>query len=72
MDVPQDFPYYEENDSFKENKDYSGMKRKLTVVGIIEVPYYEKLGAAGYTAVTMLDEKEIAGFDQFNLSVKVD
>lgn len=70
--VPQHFSYYEENDDFKENRDYSGKKQELTVVGVIETPGYERSYGAGYTAITMLDEKEITGFDQFNLSVKLD
>ncbi|MDE7423365.1 MAG: ABC transporter permease [Lachnospiraceae bacterium] len=71
VEVPQDFPYYEENDSFRENKDYSGKKQKLTVVGIIEAPYYEKIASAAYTAITMLDGNGITAHDKFNLSVKV-
>lgn len=71
LEVPQDFPHFKENDSFRENKDYSGKKQNLKVVGIIEVPGYEKAGAAGYTAITMLDERGITAHDPFNLSVKV-
>lgn len=70
--VPQHFPYYEENADFKENRDYSGKKQELTVVGVIETPGYERSYGAGYTAIAMLDEKEITGLDQFNLSVKLD
>ncbi|MDE5777541.1 MAG: FtsX-like permease family protein [Lachnospiraceae bacterium] len=70
--VPQHFPFYEENDYIKENRDYSGKKQELTVVGVIETPGYERSYGAGYTAIAMLDEKEITGLDQFNLSVKLD
>lgn len=72
VDVPQDFPYYGENDDFIENRDYSGKKQELTVVGIMETPNYESPQAAGYTAITMLGEKEIKGLDQFNLSIILD
>ena len=70
--VSQDFPYYEENKSFQENRDYTGKKQELTVVGIIEIPGYEASNAAGYTAITMLDENEITKLDKFNLSIKLD
>ena len=72
VDVPQDFPYYGEDTSFRENKDYLVKKQELTVVGIIETPNYESPRAAGYTAITMLGEKEIKELDQFNLSIILD
>lgn len=70
--VPQYFSYYNENDDFKENRDYSGKKQELTVVGVIETPGYERSYGAGYIAIAMLDEKEITEPDQINLSVKLD
>lgn len=72
VDVPQDFPYFDKNDSFKENKKYLGKMQELTVVGVIETPKYELPDAAGYTAITMLGEKEIKGLDRFNLSIILD
>lgn len=72
LEVPQNFPYYGENESFKENKDYQGKTQKLTVVGTIKVPDYEMSDAAGYTAITMLDEKEIKELGQFNLTITLD
>lgn len=70
--VPQNFPYYEENDSFKEVRDYTGKKQELKVVGIMEVPGFEQESAAGYTAITVLEENEIAELKSFNLSMKLD
>lgn len=70
--VPQNFPYYEENESFKEVRDYTGKKQELKVVGIMEVPGFEQESAAGYTAITVLEENEIAELKSFNLSMKLD
>lgn len=70
--APQNFPYYGENASFKEVRDYTGKKQELKVVGIMEVPGFEQESAAGYTAIAMLEEKEIAELESFNLSMKLD
>lgn len=72
VDVPQDFPYYGKNNDFIVNRNFSGKKQELTVVGIMETPNYESSTAAGYTAITMLGEKEIKELDQFNISIILD
>lgn len=54
--VPESFPYYGENESFRENVEYTGKTGRYQVVGIIEAPSYEDSGAAGYTAVTGLGD----------------
>lgn len=72
LEVPLNFRYYPENADFKENKNYSGKKQELTIVGIIEIPSYEVKDAAGYTAISMLEDKEISGLKKYNLSVKLD
>lgn len=56
-EVPETFPYYTENDSFRENKTYTGMEGKYKIVGIIDTPAYEDPGSAGYTAITAFEEK---------------
>lgn len=72
VELPQEFPYYKENTEFQEIKKTIGEKQKLTVVGIIEVPGYEEESAAGYTAITLMDEEETNLIETFNLSVKFD
>lgn len=72
VEVPQKFPYYKENSSFQEIKNHTGKKQKLKVVGIIETPGYEEASAAGYTAITLMDEEEMNLVETFNLSAKFD
>ncbi len=55
--VSQEFPFYEENNSFRVDKSYTGKREELTVAGIIESPVFEQEGAAGYMAFTCYDEK---------------
>lgn len=71
-DVPGNFPFYEENDSFRENHDYTGEKRLFTVTGIIETPAYESSSAAGYTALTTLTADQIMALPKFNMSMIFD
>lgn len=68
-ELPQDFPFYEENDSFRIDKNYTGEEAKLTVVGILETPWFEQGSSAGYTAFTYYDEDKS---DTFNLSLLLD
>lgn len=72
VEVPQNFPYYGENDSFQEIRNYTGKKQEYKIVGIIETPAFEFPGAAGYTAITALTDGEIAELENFNLSVMLD
>ncbi len=37
-EVPDTFPHYGKNDSFRENKMYTGMEEKYKIVGIIDTP----------------------------------
>lgn len=71
-DVPEDFPYFGENTSFRENRQYTGQEKIYEVTGIMETPSYERMGAAGYTAITLLDESQMADLDTFNLSLILD
>lgn len=68
-DVTEDFPYWGENEDFRENRTYTGQKETYQVVGIMEPPSYEKMGAAGYTAITLLEDSQTAAMDSFNLSM---
>lgn len=78
-EVPESFPYYGKNDSFRENKEYTGDSERYQVVGFIDTPAYEDPGAAGYTALTLLEEgaakaKGLSKTDEdtFNLTVLLD
>lgn len=70
--APEQFPYYATNASFQENRELTGWSGQYTVVGFMETPIYEKESAAGYTALTYLDEKTLADAEQFNLSLLLD
>ncbi|MCI8318179.1 MAG: ABC transporter permease [Lachnospiraceae bacterium] len=71
VEVPENFPYYEETESFRENKEYTGQQGTYEVVGFIETPSYEDSSAAAYTALTFL-EADILSEDVFNLTLKMD
>lgn len=70
IEVPQDFPYFEENGSFREDHQMLGRKQRYTVVGVIRAPGFEKEGSAGYAALTRYEEAD--GGKTFNLSLKLD
>lgn len=71
-DVPEEFPYWGENEDFRENRTYTGQKGTYQVVGIMEPPAYEQMGAAGYTAITLLEDSQAAALETFNLSLILD
>lgn len=54
-ELSQDFPYYKENKSFRIDQEFTGEEEELTVVGIINTPWFEQEGAAGYLAFTCCD-----------------
>ena len=56
VDVPLNFPYYPENDDFRQNKEYRGTSGSYTVVGFMEPPAFESEGSAGYPALTVLND----------------
>ena len=56
VSVPLDFPYYPENEDFRQNKEYKGTGGQYTVVGFIASPYFENQGSAGYPALTALSD----------------
>lgn len=71
-EVPEDFPYYGENTSFRENKEYTGNKGSYRITGIIETPGYEQDSAAGYTAIALLTKERAESLESCNLSVMLD
>lgn len=71
-EVSEEFPYFGENTSFREDREYTGQKSSYEIVGIMETPGFEQSGAAGYTAITLLDESQAADLETFNLSVVLD
>lgn len=70
--VPEEFPYYGENTSFRENTEYTGETGRYRITGIIETPGYEQSSAAGYTAITLLSEERAESLESFRLSVTFD
>lgn len=73
IEVSQDFPYYGENESFRENINYTGESQNYKVVGFMKAPNYESGGAACYEALTWISP-EIAAADggHFNVSMMLD
>ncbi|MBO7336828.1 MAG: ABC transporter permease, partial [Lachnospiraceae bacterium] len=69
--APSDFPYYEDNDEFEVIKHELGNKGTYTIVGIMEMPSFEKFGQAGYVALVKTEPVIPAG-DKVNLSLKID
>ncbi|MDE5872563.1 MAG: FtsX-like permease family protein [Lachnospiraceae bacterium] len=69
---PQDFFYLGDNDNFQENKEYTGDSAVYTVVGFMEMPFYEKEEAAAYTGITLLDDKLFADVDLLNVTMMFD
>lgn len=59
IEVPSGFPHYPENDDFREDKVPNGEQGDYTVVGIIQSPYFEKSGGAGYAAFTYMPDDAI-------------
>lgn len=55
VSVPESFSYYGENDSFTENKVYTGETALYTIVGIMDTPFFEDSYSAGYTGLTLLE-----------------
>lgn len=70
--VPENFPYYGENESFRENQDYTGRKHTYEVVGFMEQPFFESSHAAGYAALTGLSQEDLKGLQTYNLSLTLD
>lgn len=69
---PQDFFYLGDNDNFQENKEYTGDSAAYTIVGFMEMPFYEKEEAATYTGITLLDDKLFANVDLLNVAMLFD
>lgn len=71
VEVPQDFPFYGENDSFEEIHTYTGIQEEYTVVGIIEAPSYETESGAFYTAI-VYTPNEMGNRETVNVSCRMD
>lgn len=69
---PQNFLYLGNIEDFQENREYTGQEKRYTVVGLMEVPFYEEKDAAAYTGLTLLDEETLKAADKFNLSIQFD
>ncbi|MBR1743336.1 MAG: hypothetical protein IJ733_15980, partial [Lachnospiraceae bacterium] len=54
IDIPQDFPYFGENDSFEELHTYTGREEEYVIVGFMEAPYYETETGSFYGALTWI------------------
>ena len=72
VSVPQNFPYYGKNDSFRENQTPSGKSASYQIVGIMEAPSFETKDGAGYPALTLLSDTAVSSLSTFNLSLTMD
>ena len=59
LKTPDHFPYYEDNDQIAMIHKPTGHSKSLTVVGIMEEPYYGTPGQGGYIAITGTDDTAI-------------
>ncbi len=71
VEVPDHFPYYENNDVFEMVHEPTGLKGTYTVVGIMQTPYYEKKGQGGYIALTKTGA-EIKADETVNVVLTID
>lgn len=71
IEVPSGFPHYPENEDFREDKVPNGEQCDFTVVGIIQSPYFEKSGGAGYAAFTCMSDDAICN-GSVNAVIKFD
>lgn len=71
VEVPQEFPYYGENNAFRETHQPTGYAQTYRVVGFIEKPEFESTSAAGYMGITLY-EKGMAADGEINLSMIFD
>ncbi|MCR5252037.1 MAG: ABC transporter permease [Lachnospiraceae bacterium] len=71
LPVPAHFPYYENNDHFEILREMTGEKRSLTVVGFMEMPYYEAEGQGGYIALSGT-EASCAEDERVNIVLTID
>lgn len=71
IEVGQDYSRFTEKDAdFIESRRYTGERRELTVVGIIEPPYFELDYSPGYTAITLMEEAEASALPLVNVSLR--
>ena len=59
LKTPDHFPYFEDNDQIAMIHKPTGRSKSLTVVGIMEEPYYGMPGQGGYIAMTGTDDTAI-------------
>ena len=70
-EVPAHFPYYLPNPDFEMIHESTGYHKTVTVVGIMESPYYELSGMGGYMAFTVTPNT-IADGETVNLVLTTD
>ncbi len=71
IEVSSGFPYFTENNDFREDKVPNGEYREFTVVGFIRSPYFEKRGGAGYASFTCLPDQAVYN-GSVNAVIKLD
>lgn len=72
LEVPWNFPYYGENESFRENHEMTGEKKEYKIVGFMDAPAYEQNGAAGYAALTAENKKTSVKRSDVQLLLRLD
>lgn len=71
VEVPQDFPFYEDSDSFEEIHTSTGMRENYLIVGIIEAPSYETKTGAFYSAIAYTPN-DMGNRETINVFCKMD
>ncbi len=71
LEAPAGFPFFFENEDFYEKQEKTGENATYKIVGFMERPSFEKIGAGAYTAFTYNDGTKISGKER-NLSLRFD
>ena len=71
LQVPQNFPFYAENNDFKELHTKTGFSNTYTIVGIMEAPVYETTGVSFYSAITYTPN-QMGDRDKVNVTCRFD
>lgn len=53
--LPEDFPFFDETDSFREYTAPTGRSAEFTVVGFVKQPFFETGSSGGFSAFTVFD-----------------
>ncbi|MGN0484039.1 MAG: FtsX-like permease family protein [Lachnospiraceae bacterium] len=71
VQVPQEFPFFQENKDFEELHTATGTTHTYTIVGMIQAPSYEKEDGSFYAALTYTPN-QMCGREKINVNCRFD